>query len=329
MVICNRDSWIRFLTPPRQSSFHIIHLVEIAFMAKVYINGIQFEVAANYSVGDFFKDLYPKKNNSIKLTTRYGDRFIALAQKDRRTAGLVLINTDQGSFITSEFKDGKLTATVQDISESPTGRQEFIFFLIHDSGRGLFSQHRGSGGAGMFRSLFPKEYANRARLKSLSEELSEEVQEDLRKAKMLVQNLAPKHEFAQALKAMRHYNHFDFSIPTASYNLVGALGKHVGSESHSLRFKVSSKSLKKDLYDGIVSFVETNNIESGKVYGQDEHGEVLGVPIDPDALSFRSIEFSEVAISDNFRTDNLFGTPIIKTMETLMIQQKELFESGK
>ena len=304
-------------------------------MAKVYINGVQFETSENYGISQFFADMLPKSGNCFELETKYGKRTIALQRSGKITSGLILIDTEQGSFVTSSVVNGKLTTKVLSTSEAAddiqSDRQEFIFFVVHDkTGRGVFTQYKGSGGTGLFRALLPKLYKERAVAEKIRLEKEGKIAESdsLKSAKMLVSNLAPNYDFKDALKKMSHFNHFDFAIPHASYSPVGPLNSHVEAERISLRFKLASRNYKKDLYEGIVNFVTSNNVESGAVHGQDSHGEVLDVPIDPDALSFSNLEYDKVAIQENLDADNLHSTAIIKKLRSIVSSNKELFENA-
>ena len=106
-------------------------------MAKVYINGVQFETSKNYGIGQFFADMLPKSGNCFELETKYGTRTIALQRSGKITSGLILIDTEQGSFVTSTVVNGKLTTKVLSTSEAAddiqSDRQEFIFFVVHDN----------------------------------------------------------------------------------------------------------------------------------------------------------------------------------------------------
>ncbi len=310
--------------------------------STVYINGLTIEFNPCFTLRQFFESL--KSEAAISLPLKNHRKLLEFKIQGDHVFGLVFTDTEQSSYVTIDLRENRVIAKVEQLDAGNT-RHDFNFFRINlETGNGIFSQYRGSGGLLSFTHMLNVLY--KAQAKSWVDHLSkadsgetadEEVIAEIKKAYIKSDYLVPHHDFHKELQKFSKVYQFGFSEPKVKEARMRPLAGRVEVVHHRYVLqkdfkhdKVAHvKQIAKDILGFIGSFVRESNITQGIVIGKDHNDEPLEVPIEPDVLAFAKEDYDKVAVDANFTLEGRFSGPFAAKLKTVMQSNKEIMNAQK
>jgi hypothetical protein len=309
---------------------------------KVYINGIKVESTGDYSVTSFLSDLAQEQLTTVTHVGR--DRAIAAETHGDLTIGVLLSKCDQANFVVWNVdpKNKRFSATVESTSDGRPQTDFTAFAIRRDTGYGVFSQYRGSGGATMLGNVFRKvasPFAKRHADNLISEavQCSEDVQtKEFRQRIASVSNshisaiLMPRDsEFAETIQKFRKLSYFEFVDPRVDEPSLRSFRGCISKKRKKL-YLTEGRPIA-DLRNAIASFVTDQGITEGSVNGKlsDDTDGGFTLTIHQDVYCFEKYDFDETVCQETFESPGLAKSPLIKKMLATIRSNKGLFASGQ
>lgn len=301
---------------------------------NIYINGFQ--------LVDSKQQLAPQHLNLIVtagIIEPDADRILVAKVRADVVIGMLFTRRDRKSILTWNVQSNQSGARVQ-IEKNDLGRPQADFnaFVIRqDSGIGLISQYRGSGGITSFGNVLKRAFrkAGQERASLIKQEhLESEEEVDRQELKRRIEEecnptvmcipMIKDAEFAKEVEKLVRIKKFHFRAPEPRARWYRKITDLVDKELNTIVLRKEGKVA--EIRDFILGFVADQSIDEGSVEGSDSNDEDFKIPIQPDQWCFDKYDHDRTVIDETFNSDNLHNSPLIKKMLAIMKRYPRHFE---